>query len=182
MSFKALIEELDGLEVLKKSISDEENQENGEENTEEKPDELLGKSMKMTDEDGNKVEAIDGTELIKSLTDRLTAQETAFAGQSADLLAVMTKQTDMIKSLTEQVNVLASSGRGRQSVVSIAEKPDPLALQKSQPQGMSGDEFMVKAMDANKAGRLSSMDVAVAEGSLNKGLPVPAEIVAKVLA
>lgn len=181
MSFKALIEELDELKTLKKSVADDETVIVGDDKPEEEGD-LFSKSFKMTDEDGNEVDAVDGTELVKSLTARIDKQEADFSAQAGELLQVLTEQTSLIKSLQEQVNVLADTGRGRKSVLSVIEKPDAATLTKSeQPEGISSDDFMAKAMVAQQEGKITSLDISIAEGSLNKGVAVPTDIVRKVL-
>lgn len=53
------------------------------------------------------------------------------------------------------------------------------AAKKAKP---SGDQFMRKALEAQKAGRLTALDVSIAEDRLNRGLAVPQEIEARVYA
>jgi hypothetical protein len=178
--FTALLAELE-LKSLKKSIPEDANLQTEEEQDEEIRDESsLGKSITFTDETGTETDAIDGTELVKSLTARIEQQEETFSTQTGELLKVLTEQTGLIKSLQDQINDLASSGRGRKSVLTVAEKPEAI-MQKSQPEGMSPDEFMAKAMQANSEGRITSTEISVAEGALFKGFAVPADIVRKVL-
>lgn len=140
----------------------------------------MAKSITVTLEDGRVVEAEDGTELVKSLTARLGVAEDALTKGVTSLLGMVAKQGEMIKSLGDQVTKLRGEGRGRKAVVSLAEKTaQPLA--KSEQQGITANEFMAKALSAMKEGRLSSMDVAVAESHLNRGETVPVSIVQRVL-
>lgn len=151
-------------------------------------DEQMGKSFRFTLDNGDEVEAIDGTELVKSLIARFDS----FGAESATKEEAMTKalgvavdliksQGEAIASLQTEVKRLASEGRGRKTVVSVAEKPAAGTMAKSEPAGISGDEFMAKCLAAQAAGRITGLDVAKAEGFLLKGLAVPADIVKRVL-
>jgi hypothetical protein len=146
----------------------------------------MAKSFKFTLEDGTEVEAQDGSEMVKALSDRLYAVETdktnlAKALESA--VGVIKGYAPMIKSLQEQVSKLGGEGRGRKAVVSVVEKPAPGAqpLAKSEPAGMSHDQFFAKALAAQKEGRLSGVDIAMAESCLNRGEAIPQSIVARVV-
>jgi hypothetical protein len=146
------------------------------------------KSIMIVGENGEQEEAVDATELLKSLVERVESIE----GETGQVLG---KLTDLVKSqaaqigaLTAQVGKLASGGRGRRAVVSVADKPE---LTKSlgadggeggdKPEGIPANEFMAKAMEACTAGKITGLDVARAESYLNRGLDVPASIKTKVL-
>jgi hypothetical protein len=153
-------------------------------------DELpMGKSF-MYDDEGNRIEVVDATEMVKSLTLRLEQSESGAEkaiGMAVDLIksqaADLLNQGAMIKSLGDQVAALSNQGRGRVAVVSMAEKPGATPMAKAQePAGLPPQEFMAKALQAQIAGRLSGRDVSVAEGYLQKGLAVPADIVNRVFA
>jgi len=191
MSFEALIEELEELKVLKKSADQDDKKIQGNENENDddagNKDESMGKSMTVTDTEGNVIEAIDGTELVKSLTARLDKQEGDFAAHTEDLMKAMNAivttvkdQSEMIKSLRDELSTIRTEGRGRKSMVTMAEKTDT-TLQKSQKDGMPGEEFMAKCLIAQKKGRLTALDVSIAEASLNKGVQIPERIVTQVL-
>ena len=92
-------------------------------------------------------------------------------------------QSLMIKSLSETMRKLSGEGRGRKAVVSVVEKPAPGAstMAKSEPAGVSHEVFFAKAMAAQKEGRLSGMDIAMAESCLNRGEVIPQSIVARVM-
>lgn len=152
----------------------------------------LGKSLKIIGEDGEEQEAIDATDLIKSLVDRVESTET-------DMTKALTKVADLLKSqateigaLRGQVGKLASAGRGRRAVLAVSEKP---ALSKAlggegaeggeggeQPEGMPADQFMAKAMEACTAGRITGLDVSRCEAYINRGQDVPESLKSKVLA
>ena len=147
-------------------------------------EETMGKSFAHTLEDGTELEAIDGTELVKSLMARVESNEGTVMkalGTAVDLLG---KQGDMIKSLQDEVKKLAGEGRGRKTVVSVSEKPvagATMAKSQGAADGLSANEFMAKALAAQASGRLTGLDVARAESALNKGLPVPQDVVNRVI-
>lgn len=157
------------------------------------PDEdndLMGKSLTIQLDDGTVVEALDGTDLVKSLIQRMDTD----SGATQQLIAgafdalktqaqVIQAQGTVLKSLQAELGALKAQGSGRRSVVSVA--PVPPAPQPQTPQqlakSMPADDFMAKAMSAQKAGRISGIDVAVAEGRLAQGLAVPEAIVKAVM-
>ncbi len=147
-------------------------------------EEAMGKSFALKLEDGTELEAIDGTELVKSLMARVESNEGTVMkalGTAVDLLG---KQGDMIKSLQDEVKKLAGEGRGRKTVVSVSEKPvagATMAKSQGAADGLSANEFMAKALAAQASGRLTGLDVARAESALNKGLPVPQDVVNRVI-
>lgn len=147
-------------------------------------EETMGKSFALKLEDGTELEAIDGTELVKSLMARVESNEGTVMkalGTAVDLLG---KQGNMIKSLQDEVKKLAGEGRGRKTVVSVSEKPvagATMAKSQGAADGLSANEFMAKALAAQASGRLTGLDVARAESALNKGLPVPQDVVNRVV-
>ena len=151
-------------------------------------DETFGKSFAMTLEDGTVIEAVDGSAMVKALMEKneaLTAQITEQEGEMSKALTTVVEtikgQSELIKSLQEQVSRLSGEGRGRKAVVSVAEKP-AATLTKSEPTGMSGSEFMAKCEAAFSAGQITGRDVSIAETALQNGIAVPEHIVSKVLA
>ena len=146
---------------------------------------MMGKSMTV-EIDGKQVEAVDGTELVKSLMGqveqlggKLTASEDKLAKALTETLGVVKSQGAVIKSLQDTVAKLATAGRGRKSAVVVHEPGTDLT--KSQPAGsqMSVQEIMAKALSAQTAGRLTGIDVARVEGYLNQGAAVPADILSR---
>lgn len=151
-------------------------------------DDDLGKSFSFKLENGTEIEAFDGTELVKALMARVEGQEENFTkalGTAVEVIKAqgekITSQGDLIKSMQEQIKTLSGEGRGRKTVVTVNERPS--VLRKSEPEeGITPNEFMAKALHAQAAGRITGADVAKAEAYLNRGLAVPAEIVARVAA
>lgn len=163
----------------------------------------LTKSFSMTLADGTVVEAFDGTEMIKSLTERLeatagelAAEKTANAETQTKVMksfesaiAIMSKQAEalkaqelMIKSLTDKVGALANAGRGQRSVISVVDKnADQLAKSLAGKTGaMTGNEILAKSMVALKAGRITGLDATRIETHINMGVAVPADLLATI--
>jgi hypothetical protein len=153
--------------------SDEDELEDGEN------EEPLGKSLTAM-VDGEEVEAIDATELIKSLMGRLDGQESVLAKALETTLGTIQTQGEMIKSLSARVEKLAGQGRGRKAVLSVVDKPGPgeTPLTKSEAAVQPG-EIMAKALSAQKAGNISAQDVARCEISFQSGVPFPADVLAR---
>lgn len=155
-------------------------------------DDVLGKSFQVIGAGGAPVKAYDATSLIKSLNDRLSGVESAVVdeegrrehlGKSLELITDLLKsQAETIISLKKAIVEIGGQGRGRQALLTVAEKPEPTLAKSAQPDGIDGKDFMVKALDAQRAGRITGHDVSVAEHSLNRGIAIPAHIVSRVLA
>lgn len=209
MSFEKLLGELEELQALQKSeaadndlggdeddkkiaeaaessnADDNEKEPDGDENGEvegdDDGDEPMGKSFAFTLDSGEVVEAIDGTELVKSLMGRIDSQEENMHKAMNIALDLIKSQGTQITLLKSELAKIGNAGRGRKTVVSVAEKPAPETMQKSEPAGVSGEEFMAKCLSAQSAGKLTALQVSIAETSLQKGLAVPADIINKVL-
>ena len=116
----------------------------------------VAKSFTVTLADGTKMRAIDGAEMVKSLTERVEDHEVAFVAGLRQVL-------DIVKSAAGRLDKLA---RGRKA----AAEPE-----------MEVSEFFAKALAGQAAGKVSGFDVARAETCLNHGQPIPPEIVRKVM-
>lgn len=149
--------------------------EEGEEEGEDEGDDV-SKSFKLKLDDGTEVEAMDGTLLIKSLTERVEKNEAAFTG-------VLRQVLDIVKSQAAEITKLRSAPKGRKAVVTVAEKkPAEQDVSKSEPEGISGGEFLAKSMTAFAAGKISGHQVRLAETAINQGKQVPADIIRAVMA
>jgi len=160
-------------------------------------DERMGKSFTVKLEDGTELEAMEGTELVKSLMDEVSDNKSSM--QKALGLAVtnmkslsekLTKQSTtlksqgaLIKSLQENIERIGDKGKGRKTVISVHEKRSPEELRKSDdaPQGLGRQEFMAKALTAQREGKVTGLELSQAESYLNRGLEIPASIVNKVM-
>lgn len=155
----------------------------GEDELDEDGKPVMAKSFKLTLEGGEEVDAIDGSELIKALTDRIEANETSTLGALKTAVQVIVAQGELVKSLQAEVGKLAASGKGRKAVIAITERPVTEELKKSDTSdSMSGDEFMAKAILAQTAGAINGTQVAIAESFINSNKAPPADIVQAVLA
>lgn len=140
-------------------------------------DEQMGKSFMLQLEDGSEVEAFDGTEMLKSLQAQLKANDERSSQALEQAVGLVRKQGDMLKSLQEKVASLQNAGRGRKAVVSVADAgKEPLKKSEDMP----ANEFMAKALTAQKEGRITGLDVSRMESYLNKGLALPQDLVDKV--
>lgn len=167
--------------ATEEGAADEADTDDDSESSEGEEEAPLGKSFRFQLDSGEEVEAVDGTELVKSLMARFDSQESTVAKALGAAVDLIKSQGAALASLQNEVKRLGSEGRGRKTVVSVAEKPAPATMEKSEPAGLSGDEFMAKALVAQAAGRITGLQVSIAEGSLLKGLAVPADIVKRVL-
>lgn len=149
---------------------------------------VMGKSMPAVRAivNGQEVEAVDGTELVKSLMTQVealgkkaTGAEDRMVKALEGTLTVVKAQGALIKSLTEQVAALRGAGRGRKATVTVQ---DPPALTKSLPGAdavkVHPEQVMAKALSAQQQGRLTSLDVARVEGYMQAGIPLPANLAA----
>ena len=142
----------------------------------------MAKSFELTLEDGTKIQAQDGTEMVKALSERLDATGANMAKALGSAVSLIKGQGEMIKSLSEQIKKLSGEGRGRKTVVSVVEKPEPTMVKSQAPEGLSHQQFFAKALAAQREGRISGTEIAVAETYLNRGQEIPAEIVQRVMA
>lgn len=147
----------------------------------------MTKSMQVTLPDGSVVEAEDGTALVKSLIERLDGTETVMAkalGAAVDLIKkqgeALASTNTLVKSLQTKVAELSAQPAGRKTVLTVHDKPAGTMV-KSEPEGMSEPEFMAKAMTAFKAGKITGLEISTAETSINRGQPVPNDIITRVL-
>jgi hypothetical protein len=141
----------------------------------------MAKSFEVTLADGTKVQAQDGTELVKSLQERLETNETVMAKALETAIALIKSQGERIEALSGKIKALGSEGKGRKAVLSVVEKPAGTLAKSTTEDGMKPEEFMAKALDAQKLGRITGIDVATAEAHLNRGQPVPASIIERVI-
>lgn len=153
-----------------------------------KDDKPMAKSFEVTMPDGTKVQAEDGTELVKSLTARLDKSEGEMVKALHGVLSLVKGQAEMIKSqgdlinsLNERLGKVAGEGRGRKAVVTVTEKKDaaePLAKSGA----MNADEFMAKANSAFGSGKITGKELTVIDVSLRQGAAIDGALIQKVVA
>jgi hypothetical protein len=142
----------------------------------------LKKSMVI---DGENVEVVDAEQLVKSLNelaDRVEGQDQMLVKSITPMLDLIKGQGALLKSMQGQLEKLSGQGRGRKTVLAIVEKPAPgeQPLRKSQPAQMAPAEILAKALDAQKAGKISGIDVARAENAIQSGTAIPADVLARI--
>lgn len=136
-------------------------------------DKPMAKSMSVTLPDGTEAEAVDGMELIKSFQGQMDVIAEGTGKVLKSMSAHLKEQAELIKSLKSDIDTLRSEGRGRKTVVTMAgAAPEPMAKSMSTP-----SDILAKCLDAQKAGKLTALDVSVAEGYLNRGMQIPDRIV-----
>jgi hypothetical protein len=143
----------------------------------------MAKSFVLRDDQGNEQEAVDATQILKSLIGRQDGTEEVLAKAIGTMTQTLKAQGDLIKSLSAKVTQLSDQGRGRKTVLNVFDKPATMAKSvdaQSAPAALSGDEIMAKCLAAQKSGALTGMDVARAEVALNNGVAVPADIVSRI--
>lgn len=208
MSYEALLEEL---ETLQKSMDqgdsddekiaaaaaaddedDDHDEPDGDEGIDGEGDEdgdegPMAKSFSFQLETGEVVEAVDGTELVKSLQNEVallkSERETAASQTEKVFQAVLGQlksQGELIKSLSAQVEKMSSEGRGRKSIAAPS-----AAMAKSMGAdagGLTPDRLLAKANAAFDAGRISGKELTVIDVSLRHGAALDDGLMARVLA
>jgi hypothetical protein len=151
-------------------------------------EEVFGKSFEVTLDSGEKVEVLNGTEMMKSLhaglqaaRDRNSALSSAL--ESAMILvknqgAAIIQQAEMLKSLQADVKRLGGQGTGRKALLNIHEKP--AIGPEPKPAAATPDQVMTKAMAAFTAGKITGLEVSRLEGDLGSGRMPPAELLARI--
>lgn len=133
----------------------------------------MAKSFQITLEDGTVVEAVDGADMIKSLMDRVEKNEGDTVAALSAAVETVKAQGELIKSLVGRFDDLSGQARPRKAVLVAVDKPAAVADQLAKSQGQGGtitsEQLMAKAMDARAQGRVSGMDIAVAEQEINAG-------------
>lgn len=163
--------------------SDDADDKNPEDNEPDEGDKPIAKSVTAM-VDGEEVEAIDATDLLKSLQDRVDEHDDVLAKALTTTLATVKAQGEMIKSLNAEMKKLAGKGAGRKTVLTVVEKPaaGEQDMTKSQQDGMTTGEFMAKANAAFAAGKLTGIELTTADVAIRQGAQIPAGIIAKALA
>ncbi len=152
------------------------------------------KALKVVNAEGEETDAVDATDLLKSLMEKTETIEANSTTGLRAVLGVVAKQGELIKSLTETVGALRTQGTGRRSVLAVAEKPGTAAevLAKSletsgaadasaaNETGMPREEFFSKALAAAEKGLISYHECNHSETLVNKGGSPLASVVAAV--
>lgn len=141
----------------------------------------FGKSFEFVDDAGAKHEAVDATEMLKSLLTRVDTVDEVLAKALTSMAGSLKAQGELIKSLSGQVQSLSGQGRGRKAVLSVVEKPAIGEMTKSQPDaGITPDQFFAKANAAFDAGKISGKDLTVVSVCLRGNHPIDPALVQKI--
>lgn len=156
------------------------------------------KSFKLQLEDGSEMEAFDGTEMVKALTERIDADNEKFLksfGSALELVTQLTKaltetrgdlastkedvksQKETIETLQKSLKSLGAQGRGRMSTVSVLEKPTGKPVEKPAP---TRQEIMSKAMSALSAKRITGSEATRLEAALNAGVSPQKDVLERI--
>lgn len=141
----------------------------------------FGKSFEFTDAAGATHEAVDATDLVKSLIARVDSVDDVLAKALTSMAGSLKAQGELIKSLSGQVQSLSGQGRGRKAVLSVVEKPAIGEMTKSQPDaGVTPEQFFAKANAAFDAGKISGKDLNVVSVCLRGNHPIDPALVQKI--
>ncbi len=146
-----------------KTVKKEAKAAGGEEENEETP---MEKSYILTMDDGTEIELVDKKSMLKAF---------------APTLNIMKSMVEQINALNKRVEELSGKGSGRKTVITVTEKSGG-GMHKSQPTGVTSEEFFSKAFAAQKTGRINGIDISTAEAYLAKGLAIPAQLIQRVMA
>lgn len=145
-------------------------------NNKDDDEESLGKALNVTLPNGESASVVEATRLLKSLRsgmDQLVQERSEFAKSLNVLTEKIEQQGQVIQALGEQVIRLAKSGAGRKSVM------DDGGFRKSEPMDLTGQALLQKCEAAMFAGKLSGFELSAAETYINRGQPLPYEILSK---
>lgn len=138
----------------------------------------------------NGEEAIDATELLKSLQAGIGEHDEVLAkalpmisGMFKQQNEMIAQQGELIKSMQTRIDQLAGQGRGRKTVVTVQEKlpAGETTLAKSQNDGLTPQEFMLKANTAFDKKILTGQELTTIDVCLRSGQMPDAALIQKVV-
>lgn len=147
-----------------------------------KPAPVMAKSFAFVDDNGNEQEAVDATDLIKSIMAKQDQTSDVLAKALSSVTATMAKQNDMLKSMQARLDVLAGQGKGRKTVLTVSEKPnvgDTNVMAKSQ-NAITPADLMAKANAAFDAGKITGRDLNVVSVCLRQNEKIDAGLLSKI--
>lgn len=141
--------------------------------------EPIAKSFAFQLDTGETVEAVDGTELLKSLSDSVANTDARLEKSFGEAVSLMKSMHGEIASLKKQVAKLSGEGRGRKAVVNVHEHAEPMAKSQS---GLTPNDLMAKAQAAFAEGKLSGRELNEIDASLRMREAPNPSLIAKALA
>lgn len=139
----------------------------------------IAKSFAFQLDTGETVEAVDGTELLKSLSDSVAETDARLEKSFGEAVTLMKSMHGEIASLKKQVAKLSGEGRGRKAVVNVHENAEPMAKSQS---GLTPNDLMAKAQAAFAEGKLSGRELNEIDASLRMREAPNPSLIAKALA
>lgn len=139
----------------------------------------IAKSFAFQLDTGETVEAVDGTELLKSLSDSVAETDARLAKSFGEAVSLMKSMHGEIAGLKKQVAKLSGEGRGRKAVVNVHENAEPMAKSQS---GLTPNDLMAKAQAAFAEGKLSGRELNEIDASLRMREAPNPSLIAKALA
>lgn len=127
---------------------------------------------------------VDVTSLFKSVIDTQVGLS-ATIGQITEgfgkfneaVNAKLTANDEVIKSLTDRIEVLANTGKGRKAVINIQDKGNTDLQDVKDTKNYTVEDVLNKAIELQGKGKFSAFDVARLELNLNAGRPIPADMI-----
>lgn len=128
---------------------------------------------------------VDATELLKSMLARQDDTDGVLAKALGSFTQVVSKQNALIKSLQSEVRALASQGRGRKTMLNVAEKPGVSdVMAKSQAADNAGSitpaDLLAKSNAAYAAGAISGAQLNTVDVCLRNNWPIDAGLLTKI--
>lgn len=126
---------------------------------------------------------VDATDLLKSLMARQDTTEGALAKALHGLTGAMSKQNDLIKSLQSEVATLRNQGRGRKTMLNVADRQPIGELAKSaaaEDGKITPADLLAKSQAAFAAGKISGVEANTVDVCLRNSWPIDASILTKV--
>lgn len=163
-------------------VPDADDDETGYDDDEDAP---MAKSLTLTLPNGQRVEAYDGTALVKSLQaevaqlQRDNGEVMAQMGSLIkSLVGTVKEQRQEIKTLAKSLHQLSAQGTGRRAKLTIHDRgtepsgePDPADVR---------DQVMAKAMSAFDAGKITGLELNTVDVALRRGQVPDHSILAKI--
>lgn len=153
--------------------ADDDGEPDSEDATDDNDEKPFAKSFAVTLEDGEEVEALDAEEFMKALDARFDQMTKALGASTSMIKALSVKNA----ALQQRIEVLAKSGRGRKSTLNVHEKN--VAGQPTESK-VEPRAILAKALDAQRAGKITSAEVSELDVYLGRGLSVPENLLAKI--
>lgn len=147
----------------------------------------MGKSFGVQLADGTKVEAYDGTQLVKSLLAQQQQMQTkseealtGVVGMLKSMRTLVVEQQKEIKALRKSLERIGEQGRGRKSKLTVHEPP---RVAEGEPDaGEIAGTIMSKANAAFATGRINGRDLNTIDVALRRHEAPPQALLQKIMA